>query len=212
MVRLKYTIFKVLSIVLVANAMVVALALTNPQPVSANAKCMDERTEIPNSAVVGGREYDFCKAFGGYSGGNPGVCNDGTHISDGDRAGGREVGFCSDKLGYMGAAPGVEPEMGKIAPNEQPKYVNNDCNTQDLNQSNCGIIKYLVLFIKFLSAIVGVVIVASIIIGGITYSASKDDPGATAAAKKRIANAILALGLYVFMFALLQYLIPGGVL
>ena len=103
----------------------------------------------------------------------------------------------------------------KTAPVDQPQHVKKDCpsdNNPQLSQNNCGIIKYLVLFIKFLSAIVGIVVVISIIIGGIQYSVSADEPAMVNAAKKRIMNALVALALYVFTFALLQYLIPGGVL
>lgn len=100
-------------------------------------------------------------------------------------------------------------------PQDQPQYVGSDCPSDgnpQLSQENCGIIKYLVLFIKFLSAIVAIVVVASIIIGGIQYSTSADDPGAVTAAKKRIMNALIALALYIFTFAILQYLVPGGVI
>jgi len=103
----------------------------------------------------------------------------------------------------------------RTAPQDQPEYVDSDCPSNgnpELSQDNCGIIKYLVLFIKFLSAIVAIVVVASVIIGGIQYSTSADDPGAVTAAKKRIMNALLALALYVFTFAILQYLVPGGVI
>lgn len=98
-----------------------------------------------------------------------------------------------------------------ISANEQPRYVANDCHEPNLNKNNCGIIRYLVTFIRFLSAIVGIVIVAGIIIGGIQYSVSADEANAVNAAKKRIFNAVLALVVYIFMFALLQYLVPGGV-
>ncbi len=148
------------------------------------------------------------------------TCGDGIKLdyseSDSTGPGGAE-GFCT-RAGHSGSKPvtvqASDPTKPQTttAPVDQPQYVNNDCNSADLNQNNCGIIKYLVLFIKFLSAVVGIAVVASIIIGGIMYSASKDDPSATANAKKRIANALLALGVYAFMFALLQYLIPGGVL
>jgi hypothetical protein len=94
-----------------------------------------------------------------------------------------------------------------------PKYVANDCNAEGgvLNSGNCGIVKYLLIFINGLSAIVGVVIVLVIIVGGIQYAASADDPSRVSAAKKRILNAILGLVTFIFMYAFLQYIVPGGV-
>lgn len=89
---------------------------------------------------------------------------------------------------------------------------NGKCQDANIDKTNCGIIAYLLTGINVLSALVGVVVVLMIAVGGIQYSASRDNPQATAAAKDRIRNAIIALILYVFMWAFLQYLIPGGVL
>lgn len=89
-----------------------------------------------------------------------------------------------------------------------------DCNVapgEPLNQSNCGIIKYIVVFTKALSALVGIVIVIMIAIGGVQYAASKDDPSQVTGAKSKIQNAVMALIFYIFALAFLQWLIPGGV-
>lgn len=80
-----------------------------------------------------------------------------------------------------------------------------------LEKSECGIIGYIITFINILSGLVGVVIVIMIAVGGIQYTAARDDPQAVAAAKGRIRNAILALVFYLFGFAFLQWLIPGGI-
>lgn len=86
------------------------------------------------------------------------------------------------------------------------------CNDTNINKDNCAIIAYLVDFIRILSGLVGVVVVIMITVGGIQYSTARDNPQATAAAKDRITNAILALVFYLFIFAFLQYIVPGGVL
>ena len=91
----------------------------------------------------------------------------------------------------------------------------NDCNADSvdgLNSGNCGIIKYLNMFIDILSGLVVVIIIGVIIVGGIQYSASGGDAQAVAAAKKRISNALLALVVYSFTYAFLQWIIPGGLL
>jgi hypothetical protein len=81
-----------------------------------------------------------------------------------------------------------------------------------LSPSNCIVTQYVNPLIKFLSAAVGIAVVISIVIGGIQYSSARDDPQAVGAAKKRITNAIFALIVYMFLFALLNFIIPGGLL
>ena len=64
--------------------------------------------------------------------------------------------------------------------------------------------------IRFLSVGVGIVVVGSIIVAGIQYTISRGDPQATANALKRVTNAAIALAMYIFAFALLNFLVPGG--
>ena len=90
----------------------------------------------------------------------------------------------------------------------------NDAQTaagQDKCLANNPVITYLKLAINTLSAGVGVIVIAMIILGGIQYSVARDNSTAVSAAKKRITNAIIAMILYMLIFAFLQWLIPGGV-
>ena len=66
--------------------------------------------------------------------------------------------------------------------------------------------------IRFLSAGVGIVIVLMIVISGIQYITSSGNPEATQGAKKRLGNAVIALLLFIFMAAILNFLVPGGLL
>ncbi len=105
--------------------------------------------------------------------------------------------------------PGGPP--GTPAPNVIcPKFVKSDCKVKPLSKENCRIINYIVVLTNTLSAIIGIVVAIMIVVGGIQYSAAADNPQTAAAAKKRISNAVLALVLYLFTFAFLQWLIPGG--
>lgn len=72
--------------------------------------------------------------------------------------------------------------------------------------------KYVNPFIRLLSGLVGVIVIASIIFAGVQYSAAGGDPSKVVAARKRITNAIIALLAYLFMFAFLQWLLPGGII
>lgn len=66
--------------------------------------------------------------------------------------------------------------------------------------------------IRFLSAGVGLVIIGSVIVAGIQYSASNGDPQAASKAKARISSTLIALLIFIFSYALLNYLTPGGFL
>lgn len=82
-------------------------------------------------------------------------------------------------------------------------------NCEEVSQCDL-IVKYIDPLIQFLSALVGVAVVGSIIIGGIQYSSSGGDPQKAAAAKNRIRDAIIALVTFIALYALLNFLIPGG--
>ncbi|MEO5627558.1 MAG: pilin [Candidatus Saccharimonadales bacterium] len=73
------------------------------------------------------------------------------------------------------------------------------------------LVKNLLLFVNFLSAGVGIIVTVMIIIGGIQYVTAGSNPQQVAVAKKRIMNALIALIAYGFMFAFLQWLVPGGI-
>ncbi len=86
-----------------------------------------------------------------------------------------------------------------------------DCNDATLSTTNCGIVRYLQIFINALSGLVGIVIVIMMIIGGIEYSAAGNDPQRVSAARSKISNALLALLVFIFMYAFLQWVVPGGI-
>lgn len=71
--------------------------------------------------------------------------------------------------------------------------------------------KYINPAVRLLSAAVGVVVVLMIVVGGVQYSSAGSDPQKVAEARKKITNAIVALLTYIFLFALLNWLVPGGV-
>jgi len=64
--------------------------------------------------------------------------------------------------------------------------------------------------IRFLSAGVGIVIVASTIVAGIQYTLSHDNPNEVNSAKTRIRSNLIALLIFIFAYAILNYIIPGG--
>jgi len=86
-----------------------------------------------------------------------------------------------------------------------------DCTDGNLSKDNCEIIKWIVKFTNVLAGIVGIVVVIMIIIGGIQYSSAGSDSQKIASAKSKITNALFALLVFIFLYAFLQWLVPGGV-
>jgi predicted S18 family serine protease len=71
---------------------------------------------------------------------------------------------------------------------------------------------YINPFITLLTVLVGVFAAISIVVAGIQYSSSADDPSAVSKAKTRIFNTVIGLVAYVFFFAFLEWLLPGGLI
>lgn len=71
------------------------------------------------------------------------------------------------------------------------------------------IITYLKGIINFLAVGVGIVTVISIVISGIQFMTSQGNPQSISSAKGRLFNAIVALLLFIFMYAILNFLVPG---
>lgn len=68
----------------------------------------------------------------------------------------------------------------------------------------------LTIAVNFLAAGVGIVVVAGIVFGAITYATAA---GSAEQAKKGIGfvrNAVIALLLFIFMYAIINFLVPGG--
>lgn len=82
------------------------------------------------------------------------------------------------------------------------------CNPD--NNNECSLLNYVKLAINILSATVAVVVVLVIVVAGIQYSMSGDQPDKLQGAKVRIRNALFALLAFIFLYAFLQYIVPGG--
>lgn len=75
-----------------------------------------------------------------------------------------------------------------------------------------GIYDILAIVINILTAAVGVAAVVGIVIAGIQYMTSSGDPATMTKAKNRIVQVVIGLFAWGSMWALLEWLIPGGVL
>lgn len=107
--------------------------------------------------------------------------------------------------------PGTEP-AGASAGSQTRLQV--DCKPaegEELSRENCGIIDYIFIFTNFLSAIVGIVAVLMIVYRGIQYSTARDNPQVVQQARLQILQVVIALLVYIFTYAFLQWVVPGGV-
>ncbi len=77
-------------------------------------------------------------------------------------------------------------------------------------KDDVGIRCLMIEVLKFLSIGVGIAVVGGIIAGGIVYSTSEGNPSKTQSGIKIIANSVLALIIYFLMFAIINFLVPGG--
>ncbi len=73
-----------------------------------------------------------------------------------------------------------------------------------------AMVDLLFAIIKFISDGVGLIVIMSIIIAGIQYTFSRGEPQAVQAASKRIQSSVTALIIFIFAYALLDFIIPRG--
>jgi len=97
-----------------------------------------------------------------------------------------------------------EIDTGKFC-NDVPISIGVECET-DVNP----IYSYVTAIINFLSAGVGIVVVTMVAVGGVQYMMAGGNPQATQAAIKRISNALIALVIFIFLWAFLSWIVPGG--
>jgi hypothetical protein len=116
----------------------------------------------------------------------------------------------------------VKTTETKCGPNEvHPKEYNGDVDIRsccpksagaNANSMQCLFAKYVNPVVNLLAVGVGVIVVASVIAGGIQISSSAGDSGKYAKGRERIINSLLALAGFIFLYAFLQWIIPGGII
>jgi len=86
-----------------------------------------------------------------------------------------------------------------------------DCTDTQQCLTQSPIVHDINLIINFLSAGVAIIVIGTVILGGVQYSMAGDKPDAVSAARKRIANGLMSFAVFLLIFAFLQWLIPGGI-
>jgi hypothetical protein len=67
-------------------------------------------------------------------------------------------------------------------------------------------------FMKFLTGLAGIAAVVGIVFGGIKISMAQGNPGQLDQGVKAILNAVLGIVVYILMFAIINFMVPGGIL
>lgn len=128
-------------------------------------------------------------------------------------------------LGLVGSLASVAPVFAApLAPAPSPVFaatctnVNRQNAVEQLKETKkeqtgtaCFINNYVNPVVAFLSAAAGVAVVISVIVGAIQYSSAEGDPSKVSAARNRIVESIVALLAFLFLYAFLNFLLPGGV-
>ena len=129
--------------------------------------------------------------------------------------------FMVPSLTHAARKPNPEPSScasGKLmdnpkykSDNEEPKKICLPLGAKPTDLKDNPIVKNINNIVDVLAGLVGVVVVGTIILGGIQYAMAGDKAEAVGAAKQRIINGLIALVAFLFIFAFLQWLIPGGI-
>ncbi|HZM63705.1 MAG TPA: hypothetical protein VFB59_01080 [Candidatus Saccharimonadales bacterium] len=69
---------------------------------------------------------------------------------------------------------------------------------------------YIYPFVRLLTISIGIIATISVVVAGIQYASAGDDPAKVQKAKSRIFQTIIGLVAYFFLFAFLNYIVPGG--
>lgn len=108
-------------------------------------------------------------------------------------------------------AAAAPAEPGPYTPSEVEKCEDPAMKANCADTASCDLItKYVNPLIIFIGILAGIAVTIGIIIGGIQYASSGGDPQKAAAGKQHIKMSVVALIGFIFLWALLRFLLPGG--
>jgi hypothetical protein len=155
------------------------------------------------------------------------ICNDGACGSPDERNGTAHVSsIVPADLGGAAPSGGTEPGGSTTNPNGGGTTNPNGSVTDPVIEASTGyvansklasttagtdgIMKILKIAINILSGAVLVAAVIMLIIAAIQYSSAGGEPNGVKAAKTKITNVLIGVVAYVFLYAFMNWLIPGG--
>lgn len=116
------------------------------------------------------------------------------------------------KAPYICGNDGVRGNASTESENENEVHVafNFGCVGDEYDGALNPIVDVAFAIFRFLSAGVGLIVIGSVIVAGIQYTTSRGNPQATQAAIKRMTSAVIGLIIFMFIFSIANFLIPGG--
>lgn len=84
-------------------------------------------------------------------------------------------------------------------------------NARTTNLTHNPIFFYLRWFLIFLGGGVGLAVVGGIVMGSYMYITARGNSAQVQKGQNTILNSVLGLILFIFMYAILQFLVPGGI-
>lgn len=188
-------------------------------------KCTNKACADAEVKKSGGLVVSFCRNTA-----NPQQCQKTYRDTCGGKTG-TALKTCQNTVAAKNNAPIPNPDVAgagttvnadsTVSLNSEYFKPKNTCGSGDRafkTQINFGctgkvenpIIDLAYALIKFLSIGVGLVLIGSMIYAGIMYTMSGGSPEKTTEAKNRIRDAVIALVFYLLIFAMVQFLVPGG--
>lgn len=82
----------------------------------------------------------------------------------------------------------------------------------ECDEEGGGIFAVLNLVLNILTVGVGIAATAGVIFAGLRYTQARDNAESMAGAKKMIINILIGLAVWAVFWALLQWLLPGGII
>jgi len=86
------------------------------------------------------------------------------------------------------------------------------CSDPDAGLEGNSIVKMLKLAVKVTAVGVGIIISGVLATAGLQYAAARGNPQAISGAKNKILAALGGLAIYLLFAALVNFLIPGGII
>lgn len=217
--RISKNILTPLTVVLLTAILLYSLASpVHADPVTTPVTCTDGTIAQATRTGTTFTDSDFLAACGshGYTGRTPtSPTDDSVNPLNGEKS----TSFDADKLlapktTHICGSDGHAGNATETSENENEVHVAfdfgciGDAYTKVLNP----ILDIGFAIFRFLSVGVGLIVIGSIIWAGIQYSSSRGNPKATEEAIKRVSSSIMALIIYVFIFSIANFLVPGGLL
>jgi len=102
--------------------------------------------------------------------------------------------------------------QGLTLPTEQtPEEFQQACVDEESCVKQNPILQWINFFINLFSVVIIIGSAIMIAVAGIQYTTSRDNPQSVQAAKQKIWNVLIGLIAFFFLYAFVQWIIPGGV-